>query len=195
MRFIKLSFPFNRLTRLLTSISVRTRIIVLALIPVVGFLANGLTYVSGEGDVGTAFETVKHSAALADASRDFKSAIAAMRITVKDFSANPSDNLVVSFEQAHALALQSLDTIAASIDRRHAENIVGLRKDVMALRDTFTELVREQKTLGFDENSGLRNNLREAGNAVERIINENMTWLAEADAGKLMMALLTMRAP
>ena len=129
MRFIKLSIPFNRLTRLLTSFSVRTRIIVLALIPVVGFLANGLTYVSGEGDVGTAFETVKRSGALADASRDFKSAVAAMRIIVKDFSAAPSDNLSASFEQAHALALQSLDTIAASIDRRHADNIVGLRKD------------------------------------------------------------------
>jgi len=193
MRYISLSLPFSRLVRLLTSFSVRTRIIVLALIPVLGFLANGLTYFSGEGAVGTAFETVKHSAGLADASRYFKSAIEAMRIIVKDFSANPSNNLVVSFDQAHALALQSLDAIAASIDRRQAENIAGLRKDVIALRDTFTELVREQKTLGFDENSGLRNNLREAGNAVERIINENMTWLAEADAGKLMMMLLTMR--
>jgi methyl-accepting chemotaxis protein len=193
MRFTKLSFAFNRLSRLLTSISVRTRIVVLALIPVVGFLANGLTYVSGEGDVGTAFETVKHSAALADASRDFKSAVGAMRIIVKDFSVNPSNNLVVSFEQAHALALQSLDTIAASIERRHAENIVGLRKDVMDLRNNFTELVREQEILGFNETSGLRGNLHEAGNAVERIINENMTWLAVADANKLMMALLTMR--
>ena len=63
----------------------------------------------------------------------------------------------------------------------------------MALRNTFTDLVREQKILGFDENSGLRNNLREAGNAVERIINENMTWVAEADARKLMMTLLLMR--
>ena len=162
MRITKLSFPSNRLTRLLSMISVRTRIIVLALVPVVGFLANGLTYFSGERDVGTAFETVKQSATLAGASRDFKSAISTLRIIVKDFSANPSDNLVMNFEQAHAIALQSLDSIAASIDRRHAENIVALRKDVMALRDTFTELVREQKTLGFDEKSGLRNNLREA---------------------------------
>jgi hypothetical protein len=61
MRFIQLSLPFNRLNRLLTSFSVRTRIVVLALVPVVGFLANGLTYVSGEGEVGTAFETVKRS--------------------------------------------------------------------------------------------------------------------------------------
>jgi len=194
MRFVKPLFLFHGLPRLLTSISVRTRIVVLALIPVVGFLANGLTYISGEGDVGTAFETVKHSTALADASRDFKSAISSIRIIVKDFNASPSPNLVVSFEQTHAVALRSLDTIAASIDRRHADNIVGLRKEVMTLRDTFTELVREQKILGFDENSGLRGNLRDAGNAVERIINENMTWLAAADASKLMMTLLTMRA-
>jgi methyl-accepting chemotaxis protein len=76
MRFAKLSFPFNRLTRPLSAISVRTRIIVLAMVPVVGFLATGLNYISGEREVGTAFETVKRSAALADASRDFKSAIA-----------------------------------------------------------------------------------------------------------------------
>ena len=193
MRLIQLSLPFNRLNRLLTSFSVRTRIVVLALIPVVGFLANGLSYVSGEGDVGTAFETVKQSGGLADASRDFKSAVSSMRIIVKDFSAAPNDNLVVGFQQAHALALQSLDTIAASIDRRHAENIVDLRKDVMELRENFTELVRQQETLGFDEASGLRHNLRNASNAVERIINENMTWLAETEANKLMMVLLTMR--
>ena len=193
MRLANLSILFDRLTGLLTSISVRTRIVVLALIPVIGFLANGLTYISGEGDVGTAFETVKYSAALSGASRDFKSSIAALRIIVKDFTADPSENLVVSFQEAHARAVQSLNTIAASIDRPHAENIESLRKDVMALRDTFTELVREQKILGFDENSGLRNNLRQAGNAVERIINENMTWVAEADASKLMMTLLLMR--
>jgi methyl-accepting chemotaxis protein len=193
MHFKNLLYPLNQATRLLTSISVRSRIVALALIPVVGFLANGLTYVSGEGDVGTAFETVKQSSSLADASRDFKVAISAIRIIVKDFNANPSSNLVVSFEQAHALALQSLDTIAASTDRRNAASIQGLRKDVMALRSTFNDLVREQKILGIDENSGLRGKLRDAGNAVERIINENMTWLAEADANKLMMTLLTMR--
>src|SRR5581483_12369137 len=72
--------------RLLTAYSVRTRIVVLALIPVVGFFANGVTYMAGERDVGTAFDTVRRSNALADASRDFKSAIATMRITLKDFT-------------------------------------------------------------------------------------------------------------
>ncbi len=100
---------------------------------------------------------------------------------------------MVSFEQAHARALQSLDTTAASIDSRYAESIGGLRADVMVMRETFANLVREQKALGFDDNTGLRGKLHAAGNAVERIINENMTWLADQDSGKLMMELLAMR--
>jgi len=193
MRLANLATPFNRLSTMLTSISVRARIVALALIPVFGFATNGLTYISGENDVGTAFDTFKNSAKLADASRDFKSAISALRIIVKDFNANPSDNLVVSFDEAHARAVQTLDTIASSIDRNHADNIESLRKDITGLRGTFSELVREQKVLGYDETTGLRKDLLNAGNAVERIINENMTWVAEADAHKLMMMLMLMR--
>ena len=39
--------PSIRLNRLFTSISVRTRIVLLALVPVAGFAASGLTYLSG----------------------------------------------------------------------------------------------------------------------------------------------------
>src|SRR6188472_1984198 len=45
--------------RLVGSLSVRTRIILLALIPVIGFLTNGYTYVAGEGDVSGAFDTAE----------------------------------------------------------------------------------------------------------------------------------------
>ena len=193
MRLTHLAIPFIRPSRMLTSISVRTRIIALSLIPVLGFVTNGLTYISGENAVGAAFDTFKHSAKLADASRDFKSAISAVRLVVKDFSANPSDNLVVNFDEAHAHAVQNLDTIAASIDMEHAENIESLRKDIAGLRTNFADLVRDQKILGYDETTGLRKDLLVAGNAVERIINENMTWVAEADAQKLMMMLMLMR--
>ena len=190
---MNLSSPLNRLTRLLASMSVRTRIVVLAAIPVVGFLANGLTYLGGERDVATAFATVSRSGALADASRDFKSALATMRIIAKDFASAPSDNLVVDFDRAHGLAVISLNILADSIEGQRTENITGLRKDVTDLRENFQELAREQTTLGFTDGSGLRRELRDASNAVERILNENMTWLAETEATKLMMSLLTMR--
>jgi methyl-accepting chemotaxis protein len=193
MRFVKPIFSLKRVARLLSSISVRTRIVALALIPVAGFVANGLTYLSGEHEVGTAFATVQRSGTLADASRDFKGAISSIRITVKDFSAAPSNDLIVNFDRAHDLALKSLDVIANSFDRGKSAEIGGLRNDVMKLRTNFNELVREQETLGFDENTGLRRNLRDAGNAVERILNTNTSWLADVDASRLMMTLLIMR--
>ena len=193
MRAFKLPISVRNPVRLLAAISVRVRIIVLALIPVLGFLTNGITYLVGEHDVGKAFQTVTHSGELANVSRDFKSAVTAMRITVKDFSIHPSENLVMSFQHQHSVALQSLDTIALSIDARYAGNIGMLRADVTQLSDTFEDLVKEQRTLGFNEETGLRGNLRDAGNAVERIINENMTWLDPGEARKLMVALLAMR--
>ena len=58
-------------TKKLFGKTARTRFVVLALIPVAGFLAN-----AGEGNVGRAFATVTQSHALVDSSRDFKSAVA-----------------------------------------------------------------------------------------------------------------------
>ena len=65
MRSIEISLPLKRLARMLASFSVRTRIVVLALIPVAGFVANGLTFTAGE--VGRAFGTLAHSTALTPA--------------------------------------------------------------------------------------------------------------------------------
>jgi methyl-accepting chemotaxis protein len=175
------------------SLSVRLRIAVLALAPVMGFVAIGFTYFAGERAVEVAFQTAKRSTRLADESRDFKNTVATMRIAAKDFSFSPNNDVVVTFETAHSLALQDLDTIKPLIDSRHEQGIVELRKDVMALREHFNDLVREQETLGFDENSGLRGNLQEASDAVERIINENLTWLDRGEAQKLLIALLAMR--
>ncbi|HZT27043.1 MAG TPA: HAMP domain-containing methyl-accepting chemotaxis protein [Pseudolabrys sp.] len=173
--------------------SVRTRIIVLAMVPVVGFLANGLTYLSGEHDVGAAFKTVSQSRELADASRDFKIAVAAMRIAAKDFTVTPHGTLVEAFESSQNDATKNLDTIARSIGSVHADDIASLRDALAELKDNFDKLVAVQHILGFNENEGLRKSLRDSGNAIERAINDNMTWLADADSWKLMLSLLTMQ--
>src|SRR5262249_55365938 len=143
MHPIELSLPFNRLarmhasfsvrTRIVLLASVRTRIVLLALIPVVGFVANGLTFTAGEGDVGRPFATVTHSTALADVSRDFKSAVASMRIIIKDFSVSPDNNLVVSFEQAHATALPALRPMPAP---RHQASRISLTRSLWRPRDS-----------------------------------------------------------
>ena len=58
---------------LIARVSVRTRIVVLALIPVIGFLANGMAFMVGEREVEHAFGTAEPAPpTLADASREFK---------------------------------------------------------------------------------------------------------------------------
>jgi methyl-accepting chemotaxis protein len=180
------------LNGLLTSFSVRARIIVLALVPVVGFLANGITYVTGEDEVAKAFQTVKQSRELADASRDLKIAIGAMRIAVKNFTTQPSQ-LIDSFAESQKFAKQSLDRIDAATGGRQADEITALRLELDKLKKNFDQLVLEQRTLGFSNSDGLRSDLGDAGNKIEHAINESLTWLADAEAKKLMIALLTMR--
>jgi methyl-accepting chemotaxis protein len=70
----------------LRALSVRARIVAIALIPVVGFLANGIAFTSGAADVEAAFSSVKRAARLSDAAHDFKASLASMRLTVRDFA-------------------------------------------------------------------------------------------------------------
>ena len=57
----------------------------------------------------------------------------------------------------------------------------------------FDDLATNQKILGFTESEGIRDRMTQAAAAVERIIHEDMSWLSEADAHKLLISLLTMR--
>ena len=170
----------------------RTRIIVLAVAPVLGFLLIGLTYVAGEGDVGRAFQTVGKAHALADASRDLKIAIASMRIAVKDFGLGQNSLLDV-FGQSRQLAENSIDSIEALIGGGHHDDLVALRGELADIKKNYNRLYTVQRALGFSDDEGLRDQLKDAGNTIERAINDNMTWLDAAEAQKLMMALLIMR--
>ena len=193
MRAFKLPFAARNPGRLLSAMSVRNRIIVLALIPAIGFLINGLTYFVGEHDIGRAFEIEHRADNLADASHAFKSAVTAMRRIVKDYSVHPNDALAARFRLQAKRAFQSLETIATTIDTHHLTILGDLRSKLNHLNRRFAQLVDGQNKLGYDEGEGLRGNLSMASNTVERIIHENMTGLDPGAAAKLMVALLAMR--
>ncbi len=179
--------------RLVGKVSVRTRIVAIALIPVVGFLVNGIAFISGDTAVGEAFGNVKLATALADASRDFKNALNSMRLNARDFAARPRPLFVKAFEAGLESANRNIDAIEASIDKKENGNIASLHDELSKLKANFGALVKEQEKLGFDDDEGLRRKLRDAGASVERIINEELTWLAELDAKKLLVSLLIMR--
>jgi methyl-accepting chemotaxis protein len=181
------------LGRLVSSLSVRTRIIAIALIPVAGFLANGIFFAGGEKDVEAAFDRFKVAAAIADASRDFKEDISRMRISARDFAARPSNEAISEFENATANALRNLNLIGMSLDDEQRKRLTPLNETLTQVGKSFQRVIDEQRRLGFTDDEGLRSEIRGAGNTVERIINDKMTWVGEADARKLMVSLLVMR--
>src|SRR5690606_29303261 len=98
------------------AMSVRARIVVLALIPVVGLGLIGLAYLSSERAVDDAFRSVRNSSALAGASNEFRVALVDMRVTAQVFASRPTRALVDEFANAHRAAVASLDAIEQSID-------------------------------------------------------------------------------
>jgi methyl-accepting chemotaxis protein len=182
----------------LSAVSVRARIIALALIPVAGFLANGIAFTSGEADVQTAFASVHRAAALADASNDFKDALALMRLTVRDFASKPDATLVQAFEESRKLAAKSLDILEASFSAQERKEVSGLHDSLNGVAPSFDELVKEQEMVGFTAEDGIRKKLQNAGQAVDRLVNVDLgraeaDWQREPQVQKLIASLLTMR--
>ena len=176
-----------------SKLSVRTRIIVLGVIPVIGFLANGIAFMVGDVEVGRAFDSVQRYTQVADASRDLKTGLLIMRAATTQYVARPSDKEVADFTDGQELAMKSLDRIAAMLGASAQDVVTPLRITVRDLKTSFESLVNEQKSLGYDDSHGISAELTAASSAVERIIHEDLSWVADGDARKMLMSLLTMR--
>ena len=165
----------------------------LAAIPLLGFLANGTAFTTGQAEVENEFNSVKQANTLSETSHDLKNALGSMRILVRDFAWQPSNELIQTFEDVHKRALNSLVRVEGSVNAAARAEIEGLRQRLAAGKQRFDHLVDEQKQLGYSDDEGIRQRMREAATAVERIINEDMGWLTKADAQKLLISLVEMR--
>jgi len=177
----------------IASVSVRTRIIGLALVPVVGFLANGVAFTAGQSGVTDAFGNVGTAAALADASREFKLTLASMQIAAKDYVAQPSDERAKAFEAAQTLTISNFDRIAGAANGKLPQDIGQVRQRLGELRLNFDYLVEEQRALGYSDNQGTRKRLDDAAAQVEQLISDGIQVLSESERDWLMLALLMMR--
>jgi len=180
-------------TQIFSRLSVRGRIVVLGLIPVVGFLAIGVAYLIGDAEVGRAFEAVHRNTEVSDASRDLKTGLLIMRAATTDFVAHPSDVEAKNFYDGQAMAMQCLDRIQASLDASQQDSVTPLRITVRDLKSSFDSLVNEQKALGYHEAEGVTADLIAASTAVENIIHNELSWVADVDQANLTTSLLTMR--
>ena len=112
---------------LVSSLSVRNRIVVLAIIPLLGFLATGIVATLGETQVERTLGSVKRATALADVAQYFKSALMGMRIRARDFGTAPSHQLAKDFATSHTAALASLNRIERMLDPGDRSRLIPLR--------------------------------------------------------------------
>jgi methyl-accepting chemotaxis protein len=181
------------ITQLFSKLSVRARIIALGIIPVIGFVATGIAFMAGDSKVGRALDIVQQDTEVADASRDLKTGLLMMRASAVEFVAHPSDDQVKSFADGQELAMRSINRIESTVGPSQEDVTTPLRITIRDLKTSFASLVNEERSLGFNENEGTTGDLIAASNAVEKIIHDDLSWVADVDAAKLLMSLLTMR--
>jgi methyl-accepting chemotaxis protein len=181
------------LPRLVRSLSVRTRILLIALIPVAGFAANGVSFMAGEREVSEAFDRYRRADATAGASQTLKEAISKMRIAARDFATDPDEDIIAAFEAATAVAINRLAFIERTLDEGERTRIAWIPQRLTEIRSRFADVVQDQRKLGFSENDGLRRQLYDTGIAVERVINQGIEWLGDSESKSLLVSLLMMR--
>jgi methyl-accepting chemotaxis protein len=179
--------------RLASRLSVRARIIAITLIPVLGFLANGIAYVSGEQDVDRALDSVTQATSLADASREFKSAVGAIQAAARSFAVLPRSSYLQALGDAQTAAMAQFIAIRHLSGGADQTGLEAIERTLARLRGSFAELRGEYERQGTDSDTGIRPKLRQAAAEVERIISLDMSWLTEATAHQLIESLLSMR--
>ena len=89
----------------------------------------------------------------------------------------------------------ALKTVQENSDEdRKARTLVAARGPRRKPEEaTFEVLTTEQENLGLTEFEGVQGSLRDNGNAMERVVNEDMSWLSEKDQRAILIPLMLMR--
>jgi methyl-accepting chemotaxis protein len=168
--------------RLVSRLSVRARIIAITLIPVVGFLANGAAYISGEHSVDRAVEDVSRATAFADASREFKTAVGTIQAAARSFAVHPRASDLQTLGDAQAVATTQFGTIRQLSDNDRESNLGAIERTLARLQGNYAELKTEYQRLGGEADAGIRSKLRETAAVAERLIAVDLSRLADGAA-------------
>ena len=167
----------------------------LAAIPVIGFLVNGIAFTAGEHEVA---QRLPHRRPRLRPCRGQprvpRRAGADARCERAISSCGPSQDADPCASKPPTTPRSArFGIIEAAVDEPTRRKIAPLKSQLEEIAAQFDDLARNQKILGFTETEGIRDRMTKAAAAVERIIHDDMSWMSEADAHKLLVSLLTMR--
>ena len=135
------------LARFLPALPVRIRILLIAVIPVVGFFFNSLAYRAGENAVERAFANSRRATALAETSGELKSAIAIMRMSASELAFRPSRELLEAFEATYRRATVETAKLVRLLDGAALSRVKPLQRSLAGVIERFRTLKAEQNKL------------------------------------------------
>ncbi|MCZ7659945.1 MAG: methyl-accepting chemotaxis protein [Xanthobacteraceae bacterium] len=191
-RFVLL--PFRAVRRLVPELTVRGRVIALAIVPLIGFGAIGATYLSGEQAVQGAFGETKAGLDLSKTSAALKTAVVTMRESAKDFVMSPGSSAQQQFEGAYRAAVERAAEIGARDGSAQVKELLDrIKGDLGNVKDLFERLVKAQAATGVNIVSGARGELHSAGQSFEKALEEAASMLTGEQLAGLRATFLGMR--
>jgi len=161
-----MSHPYRPWPKL--ALSVRSRIIAIAAIPVAGFVINGSAFHLGETEMETALASDQVAVSMAEASGELKSTIASIQSSARSFAVQPraemAAQLDANLKQAH-VQLQKIRELDSG-GGKQGEPVLRI---LDRLKFNVGELVKEAGVLG-DDSWGVLKQLADAPAAIEQRI-------------------------
>jgi methyl-accepting chemotaxis protein len=158
---------------LLSGLSIRTRVVVLALVVTAGLGAIALDYSYSRYRMDAAFAAAKDYTELAGLARNVMINAMQMRRLEKDFLLSHNTVLTSDHDSYAARTRASLDRVRRSeLAADLAERIEEVEKGVAENETLFKQVVELRKELGLGVDDGLSGSLNDAVAAIEDIVNQ-----------------------
>jgi len=181
-------------SNLIGRLSVRSRIEALVVIPFVGFLAIGATYLYGEQTIRSTITNTDTSIHVTAVSGALKAALSAMRESAKDFAITPLSSSRKVFEGAYRDAnIKSQELGERDSSAEVKSRLKAIANGLKEAKTNFDRLTQIQEQVGVNIATGIQGDVYLTAQSVDRRLNDLLAELPPSDGIKLVVPWMMMR--
>ncbi len=160
--------------------SVRLRVSLLSIAPLIALLIVAGTFRFGQQEVTTAVQSADKYSDISTEVERFRGQLATMASSVAQYRLKPTDSIKAAFGQAKTEASRAIEAIRANVDDENFLATVGLLSDGLnQTADAFADIVKAQAVLGTKQAPGVDQKLQTAGDDLEVMMDQELNALGE----------------
>ena len=180
--------------QILSSLSVKVRILALSLFTIVGLLTIGGVFFWSQGELNAAFSRMSSSAMLAEQVGNLSETAASLRSIEEQYLSAPSADRFKAFGDKLAQADKIIADIATNpAAAAYSDEVADVKDTLEGAKGAFDMLDAAQQKIGYDITQGYLAGLAEYAGAVKFRLSEEMKFGGGPDFDKLARAILTVQ--